>query len=187
MRSCLTLLSFVLLFASAADAHPHPELGEGGSFFERFIPHQGRLGVQLQDMTPELREFLRAPKERGVLVVRVNAGSAAAKAGVRVGDVIVAIGGEPVAATPEVVHAVMSAQTDAKLALEIVRDGKTRALEATLAGEPPALAGPLRWMDERMPEIREGLERRLHELEQRVHELEQRLRDAAPASDELDT
>ena len=154
--------------------------------FERLLPHPSRLGVQLQDMTPELREFLHAPKERGVLIVRVSEGSAAEQAGLRVGDVIVAAGGEPVSATPAFVQAVLTAEKDAKLALEIVRDGKTRTLEATLAGEPFA-ANPMRWLEQRMPEFREGFEQRMRELEKRMQELEQRLREAAPASDELDT
>jgi C-terminal processing protease CtpA/Prc len=154
--------------------------------FAHFLPHPSRLGVQLEDMTPELREFMRAPKERGVLVVRVNEGSAAEQAGLRVGDVIIAADGEPVSATAALVHAVLTAEKDAKLALEIVRDGKPRTLEATLGGEPFA-ANPMGWLEQRMPELRESFEQRMRELEERMRELEQRLREVSPASDELDT
>lgn len=171
-----TALALGLLCATAAAAHPHPDADASGAhFFERFLPYQGRLGVQLQDMTPELREFLRAPKEHGVLVVRVNEGSPAERAGLRVGDVIVSAGGASVDATHDVVHRVLRAEKDAKLALEIVRDGKRRSLEATLAGEPP-LADPMRWVEERGPEFRRNLEQRLRELEARLKELEERLR-----------
>jgi len=155
--------------------------------FERYIPHPSRLGVQLQEMTPELREFLNAPKERGVLVVRVNPGSPAEKAGVRVGDVITSVDGDPVDATHTLVHAVLGADKDAKLALEVVRDGKTRSLEAALEGEPAFAADPMRWVDERLPGLRESVEQRMRELEARMKELEERLKDALPAGDELDT
>ena len=194
MRTRSATLALVLLAASAASAHPHPD-GDlrdrppGRSFhFERFLPQQGRLGVQLQDMTPELREFLRAPKERGVLIVRVNEGSPAAKAGVRVGDVLVAIDGNPVDGTAAVVHAVLRAEKDAKLALEVVREGKARKLEATVEGEPPLAGDTLRWMEERGPEFRRGLEERLRDLEARLRELEQLLRGekGEAEDDELD-
>jgi predicted metalloprotease with PDZ domain len=193
MRSRLAAtLALALLGAAAAGADPQEHGGASGSsgervHFEHFVPGHGRLGVQLQDMTPELREFLHAPKERGVLVVRVNQGSSAEKAGLRVGDVIVAIGGEPVDGTFDVVHAVMVAEKDATLALEIVRDGKTRRVEAVATGEPPMAGAPMRWMRERMPEMRAEFEQRLREVEERLRALEQRLRESAPKSDELDT
>lgn len=199
MRSRVAaIVSLGLLAAAAAVAHPEepaeapragaePHAGWRVPMLERFVSHPGRLGVQLQDATPELRAFLRAPEDRGVLVVRVNEGSPAEEAGLRVGDLILSIDGEAVAETHEVVHAVLSAEKDAKLALEVSREGKTRKLEATLAGEPPMAARPMRWMEERWPELRDGLERRMRELERRMQELEQRLKASAPASDELET
>ena len=201
-----TTLVLALLAPVAAAAHPHPDApgsagelrsGEGVPppphpgrpfhYFERFIPHQARLGVQLEDMTPELREFLRAPKEHGVLVVRVNPGSSAEKAGLRVGDVITSAGGQSVDETFTLVHEVLSAEKDAKLALEVVREGKTLAIEATIEGEPPFAASPVRWIEERAPEFRQNLEQRMRELEQRLKELEERLRSDGAASDALDT
>jgi membrane-associated protease RseP (regulator of RpoE activity) len=191
------LLSLALVAAAAASAHPHPGEATPGAqppshavpshHFERYIPHPSRLGVQLQDMTPELREFMRAPKEHGVLVVRVNPDSPAEKAGLRVGDVIVSAGGESIDATHDVVHRVLRAEKDAKLALEVVRDGKTRTLEAALEGEPVFAADPMRWVEERMPELRESFEQRMRELEARMKELEELLKEALPAGDELDT
>ncbi len=198
MRSrlaAISTLSFALALAAAAEPapppttapDPPPALGWHHPSFERFIPGHGRLGVQLQDMTPELREFLRAPEDRGVLIVRVDEKSAAEKAGLRVGDVLVAIDGKPVRETFEVVHAVMTADVGAKLALAVVREGKPHTLDAALAGEPPLAAAPMRWMEQRMPELREELERRLQDLEARMKELEQRLEAAPPAERPLDT
>jgi serine protease Do len=180
-------LAIALLASASAAADPHHRGRDGEPFFfERFLPTQGRLGVQLQDMTPELREFMRAPEDRGVLVVRVNEDSAAAKAGVRVGDVIVSAGGEPVRATHDVIRRVMSAEKDAELALEVVRDGKPAKLAAALTGEPLVPPRAMSWMERDLPELRERLEQRMGELERRLEELEQRLRDA-PADEQLDT
>lgn len=191
-------LSLLLAFAAVAEppdapggsATPGPPNREHGwrhPQMDRFIPGYARLGVRLQDMTPELREFLRAPKDRGVLVVRVDEKSAAENAGLRVGDVLVAIGGEPVRETFEVVHAVMTADAGARLALAVVREGQKRTLDAALAGEPPLAAGPMRWMERRMPELREELEQRLRDIEARMQELEKRLDAAPPAEAPLDT
>jgi PDZ domain-containing secreted protein len=205
MRAVATL-AITLLAASLAQAEP--QAGESTTAekpkaadqecsperpfhrFQRFMPRQSRLGVELQDMTPDLREFLRAPKDHGVLIVHVNEGSPAEKAGLRVGDVIVAAAGKPVDETREFVHSVFSAEKDAKLALDVIRDGKKRSLEAKLEGEPMnmMLGGPdMMWMDGRMPPMHEEVERRLHELEQRVRELERELHKTPPGGDDLDT
>ncbi|HEU4431548.1 MAG TPA: PDZ domain-containing protein [Myxococcota bacterium] len=191
MRSVLGIaFAASWLLASGALAHPHgPDERPGAGFhhFEKFMPGPSRLGVQLQDMTPELREFMHAPKEHGVLIVRVNEDSAAERAGLRVGDIIVSAGGEEVGDTHEVIRQVFTAEKDAKLALEVVRDGKNVALEATLEGEPAIAGRSMRWVEERMPELRAGIEARMKELEQRMEELERRLKDALPKEDEIDT
>jgi len=191
MRSVLaTAFAASLLLASGAAAHPHgadEPPAPGFPHFEKFIPGPSRLGVQLQDMTPELREFMNAPKEHGVLVVRVNPGSPAERAGLRVGDIIVSAGGEDVAETHEIIRSVFTAEKDAKLALEVVRDGKSVEVEAELEGEPAMAGRGMRWMEERMPELRAGIEARMKELEQRMEELEQRLKEALPKEDEIDT
>jgi C-terminal processing protease CtpA/Prc len=170
--------AFALLAATGASADPHPHHPRHG-FFEEFIPTHGRLGVQLQDMTPELREFMGAPEDRGVLVVRVNEDSAAEQAGLRVGDVLVAAGGEPVRGTHDVVRRVMGAHEDAELALEAVRDRKAVKLAAKLSGKPVVPPRAMEWVERDLPELRAKLERRIDELEQRLEELEQRLEGAA--------
>jgi membrane-associated protease RseP (regulator of RpoE activity) len=194
MRSPLaSALALALLATAPALAQPdvvgdaRPGAGsDENRFFERFLPQQGRLGVQLDDMTPELREFLRAPKDRGVLIVRVNAGSPAERAGLKVGDVLVAIDGKPVDGTMQVVRAVYGAEKDARLALDVVREGKTRSVRAQLAGEPPLGGDAMRWMEERGPAFRQNVEDRLREIEERLRQLEERLR-RGEGKGELDT
>ena len=57
---------------------------------------RGRIGVLLQTMTPALAEGLGISCERGAIVSDVIADSPAAQVGLRVGDVIVEVDGEPV-------------------------------------------------------------------------------------------
>src|SRR6185295_4313691 len=70
----------------------------------------GRLGVQLQSMTPQLAEYFGLSKRSGALVVFVYADSAAAKAGLKAGDVILSAGGQTVETPMELRHALADKQ-----------------------------------------------------------------------------
>ncbi|MBN2124044.1 MAG: DegQ family serine endoprotease [Deltaproteobacteria bacterium] len=55
-----------------------------------------KLGMALEDITPELATQFRLTEERGVVVVAVNADTPAAEAGIRPGDIILEVDQEPV-------------------------------------------------------------------------------------------
>src|SRR5512133_3026190 len=65
----------------------------------------GFLGVSLIGITPELRAHYGAPKDAGVLVGRVEKDSAAAKAGLEVGDIVTSVGTEHVGTPGDVIRA----------------------------------------------------------------------------------
>src|SRR6516165_2745399 len=58
--------------------------------------HRGQIGVYLKTITPDLVEGLRLPRNHGVLLEDVTPNSPAEKGGLKVGDVIATIGGQPV-------------------------------------------------------------------------------------------
>ncbi|TVQ36579.1 MAG: Do family serine endopeptidase [Wenzhouxiangella sp.] len=58
---------------------------------------RGSLGIEVQDLSGELREALDIESNGGVVITRVRPGSALAEAGLRAGDVVTAIDGRPVA------------------------------------------------------------------------------------------
>ncbi len=93
-----------------------------------------KLGVELIDTTPELREHLGCRKDAGVLVGKVLEGSAAEKAGVKVGDLLVSIGGETVD-TPGAVIRAVGRNAGKTVPIEVVRDGRVQSLTATLPEE----------------------------------------------------
>ncbi|MFW6108660.1 MAG: PDZ domain-containing protein [bacterium] len=103
---------------------------------------RGFLGITFQPLTPEDRE--RHGVGHGVEVVRVVPGTAAAEAGVQVGDVIVAFGGQEVEA--ETFRGLVAARKPGeKVALKILRGGEERVLEVTLGeqgAEGPADGPP---------------------------------------------
>ena len=57
---------------------------------------RGWIGVEVQEITPELAESFRLPATQGTLIAGVMRGSPADRAGIRPGDVLVAVAGKPV-------------------------------------------------------------------------------------------
>jgi membrane-associated protease RseP (regulator of RpoE activity) len=94
---------------------------------------RGRLGVMVMSLTPELRKYFGAPDDRGVLVAHVEPGMPAAKAGIEVGDVIVEVRGRTIDAAPDVLSALTDLGKGEQAKIAVVRAGKSRSLDATLA------------------------------------------------------
>jgi serine protease Do len=103
--------------------------------------HRGMLGVTIQPITPELSSSMNLPSTRGVLVNSVEPGSAAEKAGVRTGDVIVGLNGQPVEDPNSLRNRVAAAGPNSDVALRVYRDGKDVDLHARLT-ELKAQAAP---------------------------------------------
>jgi S1-C subfamily serine protease len=55
---------------------------------------EDEYGLALQELTPEIAEYLSFPPKRGVMVSGIRKGSQAAKDGLQMGDIIVDIGGQ---------------------------------------------------------------------------------------------
>jgi membrane-associated protease RseP (regulator of RpoE activity) len=94
---------------------------------------QSHLGVMIMGLTPELRRFFGVTSDRGVLVARVEPGSAAARAGVQVGDVLVRVGRQQVHTGNDVVQA-LGTQGGGAMRIAVVRQGRIVRLDATLPG-----------------------------------------------------
>jgi membrane-associated protease RseP (regulator of RpoE activity) len=93
---------------------------------------RGYLGVELTELTPELRAHFGAPQGAGVMVARVVPGSPAEKAGLAIGDIITSLDGKPVESSWDVRSRVRALGDGATLPLEVQRDGKPQALTATV-------------------------------------------------------
>jgi len=94
---------------------------------------RGWLGVQIQEVTPELASTLGLEKPHGALVAEVQPDSPAAKANVQQGDVIVSLDGKDVAemrALPRMVAAVPAGK---KVDLTVWRDGKEVTVPVSIA------------------------------------------------------
>jgi serine protease Do len=98
----------------------------------QWTPGAGRLGVVIQELTPQLAEFFGV--KEGVLVTTVTPDSAAAQAGLKAADVITKANGEAVARPDGLIAVVRDAADGETLTLEVVRDHKTLTLKAVLTG-----------------------------------------------------
>jgi serine protease Do len=102
---------------------------------------RGTLGIEAQNLTQALAQNLGLSEARGALVTRVLAGSGAAAAGLKPGDVVVSANGQRVDGAVAL-HNVEGLQpVGSALTLEVRRDGKPLQFKATLKEQPRAVAG----------------------------------------------
>jgi serine protease Do len=109
-------------------------------------------GVATQVLTSELAELLGVAGQHGVRVTGVFKGKAADKAGVKVGDVIVAVNGRTIEAHEPGDHEVFDTlirrlHVGGKAALKIVRDGKPLEVTMVLEAAPPMVENAKRLKD----------------------------------------
>jgi serine protease Do len=93
---------------------------------------RAQLGVSAQTIDSQLAKSLGLDQVRGALVSDITAGSAAERAGLRRGDVILAVDGQPVADSNALRNRIASTKPGTSVALTIVRDGREQTLNATL-------------------------------------------------------
>ncbi len=97
---------------------------------------RGRLGVGIQDLTPALARAFNIDDRNGAVVSQVEEGSPADKAGIAVGDVIVAVNGDPIHDSAELRNYIGLLRIDSKIELDVVRDGKPKRLTAVIEAPP---------------------------------------------------
>src|SRR5207245_307975 len=93
---------------------------------------RGWLGVGIQPLTADLAKSFRLSQTDGALVTSVSAGSPAAKAGLKQGDVIVEYDGRPVGRAGDLPRAVAETPVGRAVPVKVVRDGKPLTLTATV-------------------------------------------------------
>ena len=102
---------------------------------------RGTLGIESQDITPEIVAALGLANTRGAIVTRVQAGSPAAAAGLRAGDAIVAVEGKPVHGAHDLSNLEGLLPVGEPVRLELLRDGKHLNITAKLAPRLDKLTG----------------------------------------------
>lgn len=122
----------------AAAAGPGASPGTPGhhEFHWSFSSEKGRLGVAVVGITDDLRQHFGAPADRGVLVGHVVPDSAAAAAGLEVGDVITTVQGQPARDAGDVLDVLARAKKGDKVTIEVIRNHDPLTLQATMTSDP---------------------------------------------------
>jgi serine protease DegQ len=94
---------------------------------------RGVLGVQVQDLTPELAGAFKLEAHKGAVVTRVEKDSAAAQAGLQQGDVVIAVNGRAVSHAADLRNHIGLLRVGERVRLSIIRQGKRLELNTTVA------------------------------------------------------
>jgi len=106
--------------------------GDDGNYRYQFHGmDKPRLGVGLQELTPQLAEYFGLKGRDGVLITSVNEGSPAAKAGLKAGDVILTVGGEVVEDAGDVREA-LSDVKEGPVDVKVLREKKEMSFKPVL-------------------------------------------------------
>ncbi|HEV2764344.1 MAG TPA: DegQ family serine endoprotease [Pyrinomonadaceae bacterium] len=97
---------------------------------------RGYLGIGPQDVTADIAQSIGLRDVRGVIVRNVQPGSAAERAGLRRGDVITSLNGQPVLDSNSFRNRIAGTQPGGEVTLTVTRDGREQQLRATLAELP---------------------------------------------------
>ena len=92
----------------------------------------GYMGLGITDVTPENAKFFDSNDNRGAIVTQVEANSPAAKAGLRVGDLITKLDGREISDASSLQVAVGQTHPGTTIKLQVLRDGKGMELPVTL-------------------------------------------------------
>ena len=107
---------------------------------EQIIQHgsvvRGWIGVEVQDITPELAESFHLPKNGGVIIAGVLRNGPADRAGIKPGDMLVEINGSPVGDSSVMLTQVAALPPDKTATLKIIRNKTEAQLHVTIGKRP---------------------------------------------------
>jgi S1-C subfamily serine protease len=92
-------------------------------------------------VTPDIAHSLGLPNAVGALVSQVVEGSPAERAGIRTGDVITAVNGQPVKSNSELRNTIGLLRVGDKVDIGLVRDGKPLRVTAVISDSSAELTG----------------------------------------------
>jgi serine protease Do len=127
------LISSTGAFAGAGFAIPtqtiHPVVD---ALIKNGVVHHGYLGVSLNDVTPDNAKFFNLTGNTGALIAQVTANSPASRAGIKPGDVVTGVNGQPVENGSDLQVVVSEKAPGSKIQLDVVRNGEPQKVDLTV-------------------------------------------------------
>jgi membrane-associated protease RseP (regulator of RpoE activity) len=176
-----------------------PKLGEDIEVFVGMAPVRTLLGIQVQDLNPDLAKYFRLKEPKGVLITSVDADGPADRAGLKAGDVIVGIDQIPIDDTEDLRTQLQKRYRPGDTVdLTVIREGSEKRFTVELGGKsnfgwfrygPEDREFPLRiWVESELPrleQLRDELERQRKELRDELESLRRELRSLQKQLDAL--
>ena len=96
----------------------------------------GWLGVNIQDLNDDLRNYFRIKERKGIIVLKVYKDSPAEKANLKEGDLILTFADKPIKKTRDLVKMVSTSDVGKKIPLGILRSGKKMTVKVKIGKMP---------------------------------------------------
>lgn len=98
---------------------------------------RGWLGIEPQDITPDLARAFGLKQRDGVIIASVIRNGPAWQAGLRVGDIVLELNGQPVRDAIGLLNQIAPLTPSEKATLRVVRDGRKREMDVRVGARPP--------------------------------------------------
>lgn len=95
---------------------------------------RGRIGIRVQDLTPDLADAFGIEQRRGAVITRIEPGSMADEAGVKTGDVVMMANGRIISRGADLHTVIGLLRVGDELSMQILRDGKPEYIQTTVGG-----------------------------------------------------
>ncbi len=92
----------------------------------------GWLGVQIQSLTDQLRQYFGFKHDGGVLISEISSDSPAEKAGLKAGDIIIKVDDTNISSPKELQKVISKYDPESVVKIQFIRDKKEKALKVTL-------------------------------------------------------
>ena len=103
---------------------------------------RGRIGVLLQEVTPELAQAFRLPRVAGALITAVERQAPAERAGLRAGDAVISFGGKPVHTHIDLLALAADTTPGTPVRVDFIRDGAPQRATVRVAAADDARVRP---------------------------------------------
>jgi serine protease DegQ len=97
---------------------------------------RGWIGVESQDITPEIADSFGLARDRGAIIAGVVRGGPADRAGMRPGDILLAVQGKKVGSTNDMMNLIAALPPGGRAAMTVMRKNRETTIDVTVGRRP---------------------------------------------------